>query len=492
MHPPTSPLRRLNPRVLFAAFFLSCVGYYTGRLSRAAQWPSDRGVRAEDSGERVTITVQAPPVTEVVQGPQVTVQVPQATVTVTADVFVPKDNTESPRALNGPPTPRFQDNLRPDTQYITVWPGSGFTNDVMSFTNMIYLSMLTERVPILPFFTPTHVNKASGFPVPPIDFGEVFDVPRLSYELRKPVLEWWQVKERNSTSLDPLGCWNIWEAVSTDHNEPHVSSAPAHLNLDISYTVAPTWIKLIKDSPDEPHMRFTSLMAITFPEHRGHNLKTPRVSPRLKLSLPPDQHLMCFDDMYWTANVEPHEFQHDYSTAWRFVGKHLHWSPKVMKLAEEYIRRTFDLPPNAVIPPYITVHVRHGDFADWCHHPVSECFAPLSAIARRVDEVRAELLAAKNITVPASRVIITSDERDPEWWESVKPYGWHRVDHSTTVATYGGWYPVLIDAAIQSGGMGLVGTDLSTVSMMAGHRVKAWQDGAVRMVKWGMLGADDH
>lgn len=51
---------------------------------------------------------------------------------------------------------------------------------------------------------------------------------------------------------------------------------------------------------------------------------------------------------------------------------------------------------------------------------------------------------------------------------------------------------MLIDAAIQSGGLGFVGTDRSTMSILARRRTQAWQDGSYRIVKWGKLGADDH
>lgn len=53
-------------------------------------------------------------------------------------------------------------------------------------------------------------------------------------------------------------------------------------------------------------------------------------------------------------------------------------------------------------------------------------------------------------------------------------------------------YPVLIDAVIQSSGVGFVGTDRSTMSILARRRVQSWQDGAVRTLKWGRLGSDDH
>jgi hypothetical protein len=40
--------------------------------------------------------------------------------------------------------------------------------------------------------------------------------------------------------------------------------------------------------------------------------------------------------------------------------------------------------------------------------------------------------------------------------------------------------------------MGFVGTDRSTMTIMARRRVEAWHDGAVRTFKWGTPDADDH
>ncbi|KAJ7036676.1 hypothetical protein C8F04DRAFT_1233130, partial [Mycena alexandri] len=142
----------------------------------------------------------------------------------------------------------------------------------MTYMNLLYLSLLSQRVPVLPFFTPTHVKHAST-----IDFGEVFDIPRLSQAIGHPVLEWWQVKDRDSKVVDPMGCWSIWQAVSSQNKEPHFTSGPQRMHLDISYTVAPTWIKLLPG--DEPHARFTSLMALTFPEMRKKSSARPQSPP---------------------------------------------------------------------------------------------------------------------------------------------------------------------------------------------------------------------
>jgi hypothetical protein len=123
--------------------------------------------------------------------------------------------------------------------------------------------------------------------------------------------------------------------------------------------------------------------------------------------------------------------------------------------------------------------------------------------------VQEELLAKKGLDV--YNVLITSDEEDPEWWAEVAKLGWKSPNHTNTEAEYGRWcvyiyiaiimfrgltvfyrYPVLIDAVIQSNGIGFVGTDRSTMSGMAERRSQSWHGGVTRMVKWGFIGADDH
>ena len=93
-----------------------------------------------------------------------------------------------------------------------------------------------------------------------------------------------------------------------------------------------------------------------------------------------------------------------------------------------------------------------------------------------------------------SHVIITSDESDPAWWDEVKAMGWKTIDHVGlgTEEAFGKWYPVILDAAIQSNALGFVGTDRSTYSILSRRRVETWHDGATRTVMWGYKGADDH
>jgi len=401
---------------------------------------------------------------------------------ITIDPWGPEAN------LIGSPTVQFRDNLRADRKYITSWISAGWTNDVMTYMNLIYLAIITDRIPIIPVFVPSHIGN-----VPPIDFGLVFDVPRLRKSLGIPVLEWNEVKDRHSEAVEEIGCWNTWEAVQTRDAYPRRSPNPDQLKLDISYTKAPTWIKLIPNFEHDMHSTFWALAALAFPETRAANLVPPLESPNNHVLLPPDEHVLCYDYLYFVCANQPYEMEFDYSPAWRFVGQYMRWSPTVERLADQYVRRAIAIEEDEPTPPWIAIHMRHGDFKTFCGEEpqvLSDCFASLPVIARRVEEVKAELLQRKGIVV--THVIMTSDERNTTWWEEVTAQGWFGIDHSKTVEILGPWYPVLIDAAIQSGGVGFVGTDRSTMSMIARRRVQSWRDGAVRTVRWGKPDADDH
>lgn len=93
--------------------------------------------------------------------------------------------------------------------------------------NLIYLGILTNRVPILPMFTPSHI----GGNVTPINFGEVFDIHRIRTEMNHPLVEWHEVKNYSTDSVQEIGCWNTWEAVQRREKYPRQSSVPDHLKL---------------------------------------------------------------------------------------------------------------------------------------------------------------------------------------------------------------------------------------------------------------------
>ncbi|KAI0706099.1 hypothetical protein BC835DRAFT_1260723 [Cytidiella melzeri] len=391
----------------------------------------------------------------------------------------------------GAPTQSFRDNLRPDTKYITSWISAGWTNDVMTYMNLIYLGIITKRVPIIAMFIPSHIGGDAGI----ITFGEVFDVPRFIQQSGVPLLEWRDVKNPASAELDTLGCWNIWQSVQSFEAIPRYSFVTDWLNLDVSYTRAPEWVKLIPNYEHDRGSSFWSLARLAYPEDRNQNLGNRIAAPRTGEVLDPDEHVVCYDYLYYACAAKSSEYDYEYAPQWRDVGVHLHWTQKIQTLTTQYVNRVFGLPEDGPMPDYITVHVRHGDFKNWCYQgDFADCFAPLPVIARRVREVQDELYERKGIRIPMTRVIMTSDESDEAWWDEVTALGWVRMNHNEqhTEEHHGRWYPVILDAAIQSLGQGFVGTDRSTFSVLSRRRVLDWQDGAARMVLWGYKGADDH
>lgn len=107
--------------------------------------------------------------------------------------------------------------------------------------NLIYLGLISRRIPIIPPFAPFdgHLGKNA----PPLNFGEVYDLPRLRKAIQWPVLEWSDVKmaryngsfNQNEPALDGvkndvLGCWGV---AAGEH--PVWSALPDFLHLGMSW-----------------------------------------------------------------------------------------------------------------------------------------------------------------------------------------------------------------------------------------------------------------
>ena len=136
------------------------------------------------------------------------------------------------------------------------------------------------------------------------------------------------------------------------------------------------------------------------------------------------------------------EYEHDFAPAWSFVGTHAHWTPQILSLTREILAETFHVEKGSNLPPFISMHIRHGDFKRLCPNPsepFDSCFASLSTFAARVDEVKAEL-RAKGIVV--DHVLVSSDEKDEGWWNEVRKLGWTWIDHQAlkTTELFGVWY----------------------------------------------------
>ncbi|KAF9022059.1 hypothetical protein BDZ89DRAFT_956960 [Hymenopellis radicata] len=383
----------------------------------------------------------------------------------------------------GPPTSAFRDNLRPDVYYLTAWVRGGFTNLFIGFTNMMYLAIISDRVPVVPPFAPSHHISHDTNVLP---FGDVFDMDRLRAALRTPVLEWSDIKTTPSHIDSPpvsesLGCWT-----SSARSEPDPIEGDtffSHLKLDVAYTRLPDFVYR-SSRPEEYLVSTWPISSLIFPDPQGVSKHADTKWTLLKASpngaeLSPDVHLACFDTLYFMGTgVDQYDWWHQWGPQWRVVGKHLRFSEKMLALAREYVGKALGV-SSYDLPPFITVHIRRGDFGDYCEtvYSLKDCLAPLSAFQRRVHQVQFELLERTGVKV--TRVIVSSDERDPKFWENIDALGWHYIDHAKerTIETYGQWYAPIIDVVIHSMGSGFVGTDGSTLSLVSQRRVQHWNGG---------------
>lgn len=154
----------------------------------------------------------------------------------------------------------------------------------------------------------------------------------------------------------------------------------------------------------------------------------------------------------------------------------------------------------------ITVHIRRGDFRFACDTP--PCRLSLSAFKQTVDKMQTELLQKRGIE--HTRVLLASgkrfhhpqrrnvmltlvpplDESDSMFYDEVRSYGWTFLNHTSerTAELYGEWHPILIDKVSLSMGIGFVGTDSSTFSILNARRVEDWNNGVTVLLNyytWG-------
>lgn len=273
-------------------------------------------------------------------------------------------------------------------------------------------------------------NEAEGVFGPTVEFGRIFNVSRLAATLKQPILEWHEIKQKNSPHVDVVGCWSPWWTTGSE-NRPRDSRTPGIIKADISYTPTPGFVKL-NDIPQDFHALFWMLAALGFPNIRERALKeqSPHPSPQSQAVLEPNEHFMCLDYVYYASAVETHEWWKDFCPAWNFIGTHMHFIDELADRADAAVAKATGLPTGSKAPPYIAIHVRRADFRAYCQgagRTEAECFGRLEDYARRVGEVQQELKEKRGMD--AGLVIMTSDETDQTWWDEVKALGWHRVDH---------------------------------------------------------------
>jgi hypothetical protein len=105
-----------------------------------------------------------------------------------------------------------------------------------------------------------------------------------------------------SLNLIELGLWCDWCLSLPTSITVRAEFSP----IDISYTPAPQWIKLMPTNEVDRHTTFWSLAELAFPEARKASFGNPAQSPRRRTTVHPNEHLVCHDYLYYVGASRVH------------------------------------------------------------------------------------------------------------------------------------------------------------------------------------------
>ncbi|GAA5887934.1 hypothetical protein JCM5296_001501 [Sporobolomyces johnsonii] len=415
--------------------------------------------------------------------------------------------------------------LKDGVRYATAMAYGGHANQMISIQKLLYFAKLTNRVGIIPTLLPAHID---GHPE---NLSTFYDLPRFYHESRIPAVEMSRIKPVDWTSSRPqnehLSCWSVQEATV------------GFANLEAwSFDLHGIWIN---HWPLPPMARglggfdlaFDALRVFDFDQWaksdwigRVQRESLPQKKPadgeefsgdpatNLKDGFdpagtqPPNDQIMCFDNTLFLgpimfpplpvskAPLEPAVPGEGLS--WISVGQHLHFNPAVEAHADEYLMRLFDVAAPAQIPPFISIHLRRGDFKEFAGFTALEQYTAALERARATLQFRLDnpdgwtgpgkkhFRAFEGLRADEYAVVATTDERgESEFVKEVRALGWKVLDHDAfeTKDKLGGWWPTMLDGAILARGRSFVGTDRSTFSHLAGLRVKYWHGGVVEVAR---------
>lgn len=400
------------------------------------------------------------------------------------------------------------------------------------------LRELTEEARRSPSLIPVHIDGG------PENISTFYDLP-LFYRLTTlPALEMSQVKTSSFWAPDgtkrvqeEFPCWSIQEstvgfpnreAISFDmhglyvHHWPLPGSGMARGagGFDLSFDAlriwdSDVWAKdrwiervrrefLPQQQRKDAEGHDLGELSLEDEEAREKNMKegfAPRESPN-----PTDQ-IVAFDNslflgpiMFAPIDLSPASAPLEPSlagegTSWIEIGQHLHFTDLVESRATAYLVDLFAVSDPSEIPPFITVHLRRGDFAEFTG-AYTDLEKYTSALSRLVPRLQARLDDPTSFSGPSRHayrppprprsrhgvvaakdyaIVATTDEAsDSPFVQKVRQLGWKVVDHErfATKETFGGWWPTLLDCAILARGRSFVGTDRSTYTHLAALRVK--------------------
>ncbi|GAA5977471.1 hypothetical protein JCM5350_004698 [Sporobolomyces pararoseus] len=439
------------------------------------------------------------------------------------------------------PQDTLASQMKEGVRYATAMSYGGHANQMISIQKLLYFSKITNRVPIIPSLIPVHIDGG------PQNISTFYDLPLFYHLTSLPALEMSQVKSSSFWSgegtkdiQEEFPCWSIQEgtvgfpnreAISFDMHGLFVHHWPLPAKgfargaggFDLSFDALriwdsspwekDRWIERVRREYLPQQERKNSKgeviqeeIDVEDEEARKENIKvgfTPRESPA-----PTDQ-MVAFDNslflgpiMFPPINLSPDTEPLEpglagEGTSWSEIGQHLHFTPLVEQQATSYLLKLFEVEKEDDIPPFITIHLRRGDFKEFTG-AYTDLEKYTTALDRLLPRLQSRLdnstsfsgpgrtpyrhLSRSKLRASSYSIVATTDESSSSpFVQKVRELGWKVVDHELlkTKEELGGWWPTLLDCAILARGRSFIGTDKSTYSNLAALRVKYWNGGVV-------------
>lgn len=112
-------------------------------------------------------------------------------------------------------------------------------------------------------------------------------------------------------------------------------------------------------SPDDEHVMLHELSKLSYHSEVVEAVKNEdnfESDGPLQVKLPPDEHIMTFDFLYFATLTQSWEWGDPWYLPWNMIGTHCHWHPNIERLAHQYLMRLFGVDHAKDIPRASILH----------------------------------------------------------------------------------------------------------------------------------------
>lgn len=377
-------------------------------------------------------------------------------------------------------------------------------NQFISIFKLLYVAQLTNRIAILcvplspvalagpradPLLTFSPTLFPHHFHASPEDLSAFFDLDRFYACSHIPYVEWSSIKAFDTPSRHPLAerlsCWSVQEATTGHANTDYTNLAIHNVLVDHwalpplargagGFDIAFDALRIFLFDRQLRNEWIAKIRLESLPQKRLGERETFKGDIRMNtksgfkphITTPPEDQVLCLDNtLFLGPIVFPPGFTEPgppleplvggEALTWIAAGQYLRFNNIVEDRVDLCLKRLFNVDSLADVPPFISVHLRRGDFKAFTG------FAALEKYSLAVERIRQRLQMRLDdqegwrgpgkehftdfgLSANDYAVVTTTDEPSGSpFLDEVRALGWTIVDHEAlgTANEYGNWWP---------------------------------------------------